>query len=251
MIMTIEQIKENVPAIFTTNPSPKMSNKYVFVPTLEIMENFEKEGWKLSSAKQSGKGIYDVHELRFRNGELPKVGDSIVEAVIKNSHNGLATFSVSSGLHRLICQNGLTVPTSISESFNIRHKNFDITEVKKLTESFAQRLPLIQNSVDKMMNRELTDDEKIEFVNKASALRWKMGKIPSNLSIDKILEPNRDGDVGNSLWKVFNVVQEKFVKGGITYKTTSGRKSGLRSLTGIIAVNQINTRLWEMAEEMC
>jgi hypothetical protein len=251
MIMTIEQIKENVPAIFTTNPSPKMSNKYVFVPTLEIMENFEKEGWKLSSAKQSGKGIYDVHELRFRNGELPKVGDSIVEAVIKNSHNGLAKFSVSSGLHRLICQNGLTVPTSISESFNIRHKNFDITEVKKLTESFAQRLPLIQNSVDKMMNRELTDDEKIEFVNKASALRWKMGKIPSNLSIDKILEPNRDGDVGNSLWKVFNVVQEKFVKGGITYKTTSGRKSGLRSLTGIIAVNQINTRLWEMAEEMC
>ena len=89
MIMTIEQIKENVPAIFTTNPSPKMSNKYVFVPTLEIMENFEKEGWKLSSAKQSGKGIYDVHELRFRNGELPKVGDTLVEAIIRNSHNGL------------------------------------------------------------------------------------------------------------------------------------------------------------------
>lgn len=249
--MTIEQIKESVPSIFTTNPSPKMSNKYVFVPTFEIMENFEKEGWKLSSAKQSGKGSYDVHELRFRNGELPKVGDSLVEAVIKNSHNGLAAFSVASGLYRLVCSNGLTVPTSISESFSLRHKNFDITEVKKLTESFAHKLPIIQNSVDKMMNRHLTDEEKVKFVNKASELRWRMGKIPANISVEKILEPNRDGDVGNSLWKVFNVVQEKFVKGGITYKTSSGRNSGLRNLSGILAVNHINTKLWELAEEMC
>jgi len=249
--MTIEKIKESVPSIFTTSPSPKMSNKYVFVPTFEIMENFEKEGWKLSSAKQSGKGSYDVHELRFRNGELPKVGDSLVEAVIKNSHNGLAAFSVASGLHRLVCCNGLTVPTSISESFSLRHKNFDITEVKKLTESFAHKLPIIQNSVDKMMNRHLTDEEKVKFVNKASELRWRMGKIPANISVEKILEPNRDGDVGNSLWKVFNVVQEKFVKGGITYKTSSGRNSGLRNLSGILAVNHINTKLWELAEEMC
>ena len=249
--MTIEQMKESVPSIFTTSPSPKMSKKYVFVPTFEIMENFEKEGWKLSSAKQSGKGSYDVHELRFRNGELPKVGDSIVEAVIKNSHNGLATFSVGSGLHRLVCSNGLTVPTSISESFSLRHKNFDITEVKKLTESFANKLPIIQNSVDKMMNRHLTDEEKVKFVNKASELRWKMGKIPANISLEKILEPNRDGDVGNSLWKIFNVVQEKFVKGGITYKTSSGRNSGLRNLSGILVVNHLNTKLWELAEEMC
>ena len=71
--MTIEQIKENVPSVFTTQPSPKMSDRYVFVPTYEILENFEREGWNLASAKQMGKGIYGVHELRFRNGELPKV----------------------------------------------------------------------------------------------------------------------------------------------------------------------------------
>ena len=68
--MTIEQLKETTPAVFTTQPSPKMSNKYVFVPTIDIIENFNREGWQIATAKQMGKGIYGVHEIRFRNGEL-------------------------------------------------------------------------------------------------------------------------------------------------------------------------------------
>jgi hypothetical protein len=249
--MTIEELKSNVPSVFSTEPSPKMSDKYIFVPTFEILENFEREGWNLASGKQIGKGIYGLHELRFRNGELPKVGDSLIEAVIRNSHNGLTTFSVSAGLHRLVCSNGLTVPTSLSESFNIRHKSFDLDEVKRLTESFAERLPIIQNSVDKMMGRTLDEVEKVEFVKKATAIRWKVGSVPKTLDLNKILQPNREGDQGNSLWNVFNVVQEKFVRGGVDYKSNSGRKTGMRGLTNIITTNQINTKLWELAEEMC
>ena len=44
-MMTIEQIKSTAPAIFATTPSPKMSDKYVFVPTMDILENFQKQGW--------------------------------------------------------------------------------------------------------------------------------------------------------------------------------------------------------------
>jgi hypothetical protein len=158
-MITLETLKQNVPSIFTTTQSPKMSDRYVFVPTYEIMENFQREGWELSTARQSGKGIYSMHELRFRNGELPKVGDSLVEAVIKNSHNGLTTFSVSAGLHRLVCSNGLTVPTSVADSFKVRHKNFELDDVKRLTESFAAKLPMIQNSVEKMMSKTMDESE--------------------------------------------------------------------------------------------
>lgn len=249
--MTFEELKSTVPSVFTTQASPKMSDKYIFVPTFEILENFENEGWNLASAKQLGKGIYGLHELRFRNGQLPKVGDSLIEAVIRNSHNGLTTFSVSAGLHRLVCSNGLTVPTSLSESFKLRHKNFDLDEVKRLTESFAGRLPVIQGSVNKMMERTLNEGEKTEFVKKATAIRWKVGSVPKNLDLNKILEPNRDGDKGDSLWSVFNVVQEKFVRGGVEYKSNSGRKTGMRGLSNIITTNQVNTKLWELAEEMC
>ena len=248
-MMTIDQIKSAAPAIFTTTPSPKMSDKYVFVPTLDILENFEREGWELASVKQTGRGVHGVHELRLRNGELPKVGDSLVEAIIRNSHNGMATFSVSAGLHRLVCSNGLTVPTSLSESFNIRHQRFDLDEVKQLTESFAGRLPIIQGSVDRMMSKELTLPEKISFVKRAINTRWKTGTVPASLDVMNIMYPKREEDNKNDLWTVFNVIQENFVRGGLEYTSPRGRKTSLKGLKSIMAVNQVNTKLWELAEE--
>ena len=128
--MTIQDIKSIAPAIFSTSADPKMSNKYSFVPTIELMENFTNEGWELSSVRQNGKGIYGVHEIRFRNGELPAVGDTLVEAIVRNSHNGMTTLNVGAGLFRLVCSNGLTVATSTAEQFNIRHTGFNPDDVK-------------------------------------------------------------------------------------------------------------------------
>jgi hypothetical protein len=249
--LNFETLKTQAPAIFTTSPSPKMSNKYAFVPTMDILGNFQQEGWQVYSAKQTGRSQFATHEIRLRNGELPAVGDSLIEAVIRNSHNGLTTFSVSSGLHRLVCSNGLTVPTSLAEQFNIRHQNFDLGEVRRLTDSFASRLPIIQESLSKMENRELTMDEKVGFVKGAGAIRWREGNMPSTMSIEEILNPMRDGDIGNSLWKVFNVVQEKMVRGGVEYRSGRGRLTTMRELKNISVVNNVNTKLWELAETYC
>lgn len=249
-MITLETLKETVPSVFATQPSPKMSNKYVFVPTEQIMENFQREGWELAKATQMGRGIYGVHELRFRNGQLPSVGDTLVEAIIRNSHNGMATFSVSAGLHRLVCSNGLTVPTSLAQSFNIRHKNFDLGEVKRITDGFAERLPMIQNSVGQMMQKDLGEEEKNIFVKRAVEVRWKKGEIPANITTQSLLLPNRDEDKGDSLWKIFNVVQEKFVRGGLEYSSPNGRKTQLRGLKNIMVVNDINVKLWDVAESM-
>jgi len=52
------------------------------------------------------------------------------------------------------------------------------------------------------------------------------------------------------LWKVLNVVQESFVRGGVEMSTPKGRKTKLRGLQNIMALNKVNTKLWELAEEM-
>ena len=145
MIYTPELIKSIAPAVFATSPSSKLTNKYEFVPTNEVMEMFDREGWQLSSVKQSGKGIHGVHELKYRNGQLPKVGDTVVEAIIRNSHDGSATFSMGAGLFRLVCSNGLTVPTSVAERFSLRHNHFSLDEVKGLAEDFSKKLPKIED----------------------------------------------------------------------------------------------------------
>ena len=248
--MTIQDIKTIAPAIFSTSADPKMSNKYSFVPTIELMENFTNEGWQLASVKQNGKGAYGVHELRFRNGELPAVGDTLVEAIVRNSHNGTTALTFGAGLYRLVCKNGLVVPTSTAEQFTVRHMGFDSDEVKRLTESFAKKLPLIQNSVDKMMDRMLTEGEKIEFAKNASIIKWGMGSVPAALNLEQLITPQRIEDSKDDLWTTFNVIQEKFIRGGVDYKSNNGRKTSLKGLKNIMASNQMNTKLWTLAETL-
>lgn len=250
MIYTPELIKSIAPSVFATSASDKLSNKYVFVPTDQIIEYFDKEGWEISNVAQMGKGIHSTHQIKFRNGQLPSVGDTLVEAIVRNSHNGMSTFSVSAGLHRLICSNGLTVPTSVTDKFNVRHSGFELDDVKRLMDGFSKKLPLIQGSVGRMMERELTIDEKIQYVQNSAKIRWAEGSVPSDDQLVDLLRPNRVEDDKNDLWTTFNVVQEKFIRGGFDYRTNTGRKSKLRDLKSIMAVNNINTKLWELAEEM-
>ena len=245
--MTLDQVKEVAPSIFATSASPKVSGRYSFVPTVDIVENFQREGWDISSVKQMGKGIHALHEVKFRNGELPNVGDTLVEAIIRNSHNGMSTLSVSAGLFRLVCSNGLTVPTSAADSFKVRHAGFELDDVKRITEDFAKKLPIIEGSVNRMMERELTIDEKLDFVRESANIRWNVGSVPT-LDYEQILLPNRKEDEGDSLWQVFNVVQEKWIRGGVEYNTQRGRKTKLRTINDILNSNRINTKLWELAE---
>ena len=249
-MLSIQTLQEIAPSVFATSPDPKMSNKYTFVPTIEVVENFDIEGWKVYSAKQVGRGQFAQHELRLRNGELPQVGDSLIEAVIRNSHNGISAFSVSSGLHRLVCSNGLTVPTSIADAISVRHMNFDLSTVRQITDQFAERLPIVQRSVGKMESTFLNEGQLVDFVNKSAMIRWEKGSIP-NIKIEDFLRPERDGDIGNSVWKTFNVIQEKFVRGGMKYNSKKGRVVSMKELKNFSNINKINTSLWELAETYC
>jgi hypothetical protein len=227
-----------------------MTDKYTFVPTDQVLEFFDREGWEIASVKQTGKGIHSLHEIRFRNSELPKVGDTLVEAIVKNSHNGSSAFSLSAGLFRLVCSNGLTVPTAVAERFTMRHNHFQLDDVKELADKFSKKLPLIEQSVGRMMSRELTVDEKIDFVRESAKIRFNAEKTLNDMEILGLLSPNRQEDQGDDLWRVFNTVQEKFIRGGVQVSNQRGKMSKMRKIDNIIAQNTINTKLWELAEEM-
>jgi len=249
MIYTPELIKNVAPSVFATTPSSKMSNRYEFVPTFELIEKFNTDGWNVTNVSQNGKGDHKRHMVRMRHNELPQVGDTFPEIILQNSHDGTTAFSVSAGLHRLVCSNGLTVPTALAQSFKVRHMNFDQGEVRRITDEFVEKLPMIGESVDKMMSKLVTEVEQENFVVEASKIRWK-GNTPKSLNLMDILNPLRDGDTQKDMWTTFNIVQEKFTRGGVNYRGKS-RMTSLRELKNIPLVNKINTELWELAESMC
>lgn len=90
----------------------------------------------------------------------------------------------------------------------------------------------------------------VDFVSKAAVLRWEKGSIPK-INVEDFLRPLRHEDSGNSVWKTFNVVQEKFVRGGLRYQTEKGRFNSMKELKNFQSINKINTNLWELAESYC
>ena len=248
--LSLNTLKQDVPAIFATSPSPKLSNKYSFVPTVEVLEKFNMDGWNIMEARQLGRNQFGAHQVRLSNRDFKQVGDSIVQAIISNSHDGTRQFTVGAGLYRLVCSNGLTIPSSVSDELTVRHKGIQMDDIRRITDEFAKRIPVIDKSVKKFQETILTESEVKDFVNQAAMIRWASGSIPS-FNMNSMLEPQRDGDNGNSMWKVFNRVQEKFVRGGESYRNQRGRQVTMRNLKSFDTVNRINTKLWELADSFC
>jgi hypothetical protein len=123
-------------------------------------------------------------------------------------------------------------------------------EVRRLTDQFADKLPSIASSVGKMSSRILTLDEQLDYTGKAQNIRWANGQKPVGLTLEEILQPLRVEDQLPNMWNTFNVVQEKFVRGGLEYKGPK-RMTKMRELKNIGSINKINTELWELAETYC
>jgi hypothetical protein len=54
-------------------------------------------------------------------------------------------------------------------------------------------------------------------------------------------------DVGNGLWRTFNVLQENLLRGGILRRTASNRLRRTRRITAIQEEVRLNSALWDMA----
>jgi hypothetical protein len=82
----------------------------------------------------------------------------------------------------------------------------------------VEQLPLTVESMNKMKQIQLTDEQAQDLAKKALATRFTEEQIEAvNIDLDQLLEPTRTEDKGKYLWSVFNVIQEKIIDGDFTY----------------------------------
>ena len=240
------------PAVFSGEASPMVSDKYSFVSTKEILGYFENEGWKVRSMRQSGtrdasKKAFVTHEVRLQHGKFGQVGDSIPEIIIKNSHNGKTPLQFNMGLFRIACLNGLTVPMSqFNQTSRIRHMGIDPTEVLELTEGVSVLLPKLNERVRVMQETEIREDAAIEFLRESVKLRWDSGEHVINY--DDFATAKRKEDALPTVWSVFNLAQEKLIRGEV--EVTGEKRRKARPIKNFIVESQINKKLWVLAEDM-
>jgi hypothetical protein len=246
-MITIQELQSVAPSVFNTKKAQKLSDRYTVVPTIDVVNQFMNAGWEVASAKQVGQGVYGKHSVRLRNSELPKVGDSLLEAIITNSHDGRTKLQVGAGLYRLVCSNGLVVPMQELVNINQRHMNIQMDEVNQITEKFIEISPMIERSVNRMMDVKMDTEKKIDFATKALGIRWKNTEDISTLTLETIINPLRDGDTESNLWSTFNVVQEKLIRGGFV-KEQGRNVRTVKPITSLNMDTMINQKLWELAE---
>jgi hypothetical protein len=260
--LNLEEIGVKCPSALTTKPSERVSNHYRFIPTTEVINILNDEGWLPTQAIQSSTRKnnlniidYKKHMIRFRNPEHHKIsksiGDTFPEILLTNSHDGTSSFNFHVGLFRLVCSNGLVVSDKTFQKINIKHKGFDSLDVLETINTTTKSLPLIVDNVSQMMGKQLSKSQQLDFAKMAAEERWGNDKM---IDLNQMLNVRRQEDAGNDLWSVFNRVQENMLQGGIVTVTPkengSVRKSKSRSIRSIDQNIEINKMLWTLTESM-
>ena len=262
--LTKEQLREMCPVAFKDAPTnPKVTSKYLFVNTETIVDDLEKLGWKpVSAAMRKNRGkdtIFSKHMVTFQNPDIKitsKDGDNAFPRIIMtNSHDGLQAFKFSVGIFRLVCSNGLVVADEKFSDFKIRHKGYTFTELRDVVAQAVKDLPNKVEVLNKMRNKILTQDEKQKLALDAMLIR--AGITPDSdkakkfeydeETIEDILEPKRNEDKGDDLWKVFNVIQEKITQGEFHAALKGAKVRKVRKIKSFEKDLQVNKELFKLA----
>lgn len=254
--LTREEIAKQAPAVLETGVSSKVSEKYVHVPTIDLIDDMAALGWKVVDVKQrktrkgADGGSFSKHMVIFRSDDVvikSEDGETVYpQILLSNSHDGLSSFQFRAGLFRLVCSNGLVIATQDFGSMSIRHKGYSFEELKKTVMGLVESLPVTVETLNKFREVTLTEEQKAEMALAALGIRF--GEGGAVVSAEEILKPTRKEDEGDDLWTVFNVIQEKMVRGGFKYKASTGRNKTARSIKNFTRDVELNEKLYQLAE---
>jgi len=252
--MTMEQVKNAAPSIFQTKQKANLSEHYVHIPTDKVITDMIQLGWKpcqaveIKARKKSTKG-YQRHMIKFFNPDIViegANGDNVYpQILLTNSHDGLSSFKFQIGLFRLVCSNGLVVMDTSYGDFKLRHMGYTFEELQQKVSDAVGSFPGLVQKINEFQNIELSDWQVKKFAEKAALVRFGDNV---KVNIDELLKVDRVEDSGNSLWEVFNRVQEKLINGDCSY-TMGAKVRKARAIKNFSMDLKINEALWELAEE--
>lgn len=252
-----EQLRNSVPVAFAEGPTNgNVSGKYLHVNTETIIDDLEKLGWKpVTAAQRKSRGkstIFSKHMVSFQNPDIIIKGkngdDAFPRIILTNSHDGFNSFQFRVGIYRLVCSNGLVVADEEFSSFRIRHSGYSFEELRTVVAQAVQDLPNKVEVLNKMQVRMLTPEEQRQLAIDAMALRATKPDVKfDEASIQEVLAATRKEDEGDSLWVVFNRVQESIINGGYSAALSGAKVRKVKKIKSFEKDLEINQKLFKMA----
>lgn len=265
-LITLNTLRNSASSALTESKSPTLvKDTYGFINTIDIVNSFERQGWMLDSAKQAKTKTlerqgYQKHLLRFRHDKIKWIDGlsasnrSVPELIVENSHDGTSALRLFFGVFRIACLNGIIAGSTMS-SIRVIHSINSIKNLDNAIDDMTGNIPTLIAKVNHFSQIELNDEKRIELARKASALRLENTKNVTDIDLRGVLDARRINDTGIDAYSVFNVVQEKVIRGGIRYLQTSEKDNYLhrkttRPINSVSQSVKLNRELWDILEEI-
>ncbi|KER73660.1 hypothetical protein HR51_00800 [Burkholderia cepacia] len=250
-----DQIRRVAPSIFADGKHESRSERYTYIPTIEVLRGLRNEGFQpfmicQTRVRDEGKREFTKHMLRLRHADQI-TGEEADEIVLLNSHDGTSSYQMLAGTFRFVCQNGMVAGDNIAD-IRVPHKGNIVQNVINGAFDVLDGFDLIREQKDGMRAVTLDRDEQHAFARSALALRYDPSgaEAPAPITDSQLLAPRRFEDRRDDLWTVFNRVQENITKGGLHGRSRSGRSMSTRPITGIDQNVKLNRALWMLADAM-
>lgn len=238
--------------------APTVSPRYTHISTRSVVDALQGAGWTYDggTARKTRKpenAPFAHHVLKFSNPALPSLADgSKIQAVITNSHNGYGAFQLGFGVYRYACANGLIVRSIAVADIRLRHVGLSIDRILEETQTLITKAPQLAERVDTWSKITLRDDDQETFAAACAKLRWPGGGVNPH----DLLSADRQEDEGADLWRIFNRVQEKVLRGGVLVRSIRQAPNGelihksrtAGPIRGALRDLDLNRQLWEVAE---
>jgi hypothetical protein len=241
-----------------THAHNRLSDRYGFIPTNEIVDAFSRDGWVLTKGTEAKvrtearKGL-QRHLLRFAHESQLSLGiRERIETILVNSHDGTSSLQIGAGIFRMACANGIVVADSTVASIRLGHHKLEMDTVLNSAHTILGQAQKVSEVIECWKGTQISKDDAFHLAEQGIKLRWPVAETQP-VTPTVILGVNRQEDVGSDLWTVFNRIQENVIRGGQhdnSRRTTFGKRfRATRTVKSLTEDVRINKGLWEIASQ--
>src|ERR1035437_9952292 len=249
-----DQIMAVAPSIFAEAKHVSRSERYAYIPTIDVLHGLKKEGFSpfmvcQTRSRDEAKRDHTKHMIRLRHA-ADIAGQEANEIILVNSHDGSSAYQMLAGVFRFVCQNGL-VCGDLRSDIRIPPKGNITDNVIEGAFRVVDDFEKIDEQKSGMKLLTLNDGEQSAFARAALALKYDETELTSApITESQVLSAKRFEDRKSDLWSTFNRVQENMTKGGLRGRSANNRNISTRAVTGIDNSIKLNRAMWILAEEM-
>lgn len=158
--LTDDELMQFVPSVFSGDKHESRSERYTYIPTINIINKLRDEGFQPFFACQSrvrdlGRREYSKHMLRLRReGHIN--GQEVPEIILLNSHDGSSSYDILlQYIQELIQQARAMVATGNYDEAVIEHINDNMNDATRQIAAFQSQVQVQQDAllvVDRQMS---------------------------------------------------------------------------------------------------